>query len=92
MKTLLEQLAGQSNSLLSTKTDAISAQIQNNTTKINQYNQTLSSEQTRLLNEFYAQEAILSQLQSDQKTINALDPLSPDIGLSSLAYNANTRG
>jgi flagellar capping protein FliD len=92
LQTLLEQLAGPDNSLLSTKTDAITAQIQNNTTKINQYNTTLSSEQTRMLNEFYEQESILAQLQSDQQTVGALDPLSPDIGLSSLAYNPNAQG
>jgi flagellar hook-associated protein 2 len=92
LKTLLEQLGGTDNSLLSSKTDSITTQIQNNTTKINQYNATLSSEQTRLLNEFYAQEAILAQLQNAQQTISALDPLTPSIGLSSLAYNPNGTG
>ncbi len=91
-KTLLDQLAGPNNSLLSSKTDSIATQISNNTTKINQYNQTLSSEQTRLLDEFYAQESVLAQLQSDQQTVSALDPIAPSVGLSSLAYDQNTLG
>ena len=59
MQTLLQQLGGSNNSLLSSKTTAITTQIQNNQATITQDNQTLSSEQTRLLDEFYDQESIL---------------------------------
>ena len=92
MKSLLDQLSGPNNSLLANKTNAISSQIQNNTTTINQDNQQLSLEQTRLLDEFYAQESILAQLQTDQQTVAAIDRSSPSIGLSSLAYNQNVLG
>ncbi len=91
MKTLLEQLSGANNSLLSNKTSAISTQIQNNTTTINQDNAQLSLEQTRLLDEFYTQESILAQLQTDQQTVSSIDSISPSIGLSSLAYDENAQ-
>ncbi len=92
MKTLLTQLGGSNNSLLSSKASAVATQIQNNQTTINQDNKTLSLEQTRLLDEFYNQESILAQLQAAQQTVAAIDPLTPSIGLSSLAYNQNTLG
>jgi hypothetical protein len=91
-KTLLEQLGGANESLLSTKTTSIATQITNNQARIAQYNQILGSEQTRLLQAFYAQEAIIAKLQTAQQTIASMDIIQPSIGLSSLAQNQNGTG
>jgi flagellar hook-associated protein 2 len=88
-QTVIEQLAGPDDSVLSSANDALTVQSQDNTAKISQYNAVLSSEQTRLLSAFYAQESVLAQLQSNQQIVAQLQDLTP-LGQSSSSSTSSS--
>lgn len=79
---LLEQFGGQTNSLLSSRLDAIQEQIDDNKRQIDSMNERLTAEQDRLYTSFYNMDVAIGKLQNAMKVINALAPLEPYTGVT----------
>lgn len=85
--TLIEQLAGQTNSLLSARLSAIQNQVADNQQRIDTMNARLANTQDRLYLQFYNMELILGQLKNSQTVINSLAPIEPYLGYTSQNSN-----
>ncbi len=77
---LIDQLAGQGNSLLSARVTALQQQASDNTDRIKQMNSMLNDEQNRLYAEFDAMETAISNLKNIQNVVTAITPLDPWVG------------
>ena len=82
LDTLLEQLGGASDSLMSSRLDAIEELILNNETQIDRMSDRLTVEETRLYTAFYNMDVAIGKLQNALKVIDAIVPLDPYTGNS----------
>ena len=69
---LIEQLAGEQNSTISQRLEALDGKIQANLQRIEQMNTLLEKERTRLLNQFYKMELAVAKIQD---SLTALDSI-----------------
>jgi flagellar hook-associated protein 2 len=76
-KRLIDQLAGEHNSVLTSRTDAMRQTIDNNTRRIESMNQRLERERERLLGRFVAMEEAVARMQSDLNAVSAIAALPP---------------
>lgn len=81
--TMLEQLAGEENSLLSLRLESLQEKIDRNTEKIEWYNDRLDAQSDALYLKFYRMEVALATLQDNLDVIESLSPLDPYTGSSS---------
>ena len=70
--TLITQLAGPTNSLLSTRATALQSEISDNQSTITQMNQRLSDEQNLLYTEFYNMDLTIGKLKNTQSVISTI--------------------
>jgi len=87
--TLITQLAGQTNSLLSSRIAALQTQISGNQASISQMNQLLSDTQNLLYTQFYNMDLTIGKLKSTQSLISQITLLTPDTGVNT---NSNSSG
>ncbi len=73
----IESLAGDTNSLLTTRADGLQSNIDANTARIDQLNERLERQRERLLLEFFAMETAVARLQASLSSIQQLQSLSP---------------
>jgi flagellar hook-associated protein 2 len=78
--TLINQLAGPANSLLSSKAAALQSQISDNQSTISQMNQRLNDESNRLYTEFYNMDLTIGKLKNTQSVISSITSIAPDFG------------
>jgi flagellar hook-associated protein 2 len=81
--TLIEQLAGEKDSLLSLRLESIDEKVTRNKAKIEWYNDRLDAQSDAMYLKFYRMETALAELQDSLKVIDALEPLTPYTGSSS---------
>ncbi|MHB1036272.1 MAG: flagellar filament capping protein FliD [Pirellulales bacterium] len=74
---LLEQLAGEKNSLLTNRLGAIQHKIMDNQKRIDFMNERLESQRQRLLTDFYRMETAIGKLQNSLNAISSIAPLTP---------------
>ena len=74
----IENLAGQNNSLLSTRMSALSDTMSKNNDKITSMNTMLSNQRQLLYNQFYQMEVSLSQMQTSMNIVNSLSMVGSD--------------
>jgi flagellar capping protein FliD len=77
---LINQLAGPSDSLLSSKVTALQSQIADNQATISQMNQRLNDESNRLYTEFYNMDLTIGKLKNTQSVISSITSIAPDFG------------
>ncbi len=80
--TLLEQFGGQTNSLMSSRLDALQQQIDDNKLRIDSINARLKVEQDRLYLSFYNMDIAIGKLKNSQSVINSLTGLNPYTGVT----------
>ncbi|MEI8371719.1 MAG: flagellar filament capping protein FliD [Planctomycetota bacterium] len=80
--TLLEQFGGQTNSLMSSRLDALQQQIDDNKLRIDSINARLTVEQNRLYTSFYNMDIAIGKLKNSQSVINSLVGLTPYTGVT----------
>ena len=90
LDNLMTQVAGASNSLLSTRISALSNMMQQNTTQINSLDSMLNDEQNRLYNQYYQMEAAISQLQTNMSIVNTLSMLNSDGSTTAIFSPSNS--
>ncbi len=73
----INSLAGEGNSLLVSRSEALQRRIDANSEKIEFLNQRLDVERDRLLTQFYNMETAIAKLQSNLSAIQSLAPLPP---------------
>lgn len=88
--TLVNQLAGANNSVLSNDLQAISTQQANNTTIINQLNASLALESQRLTAEFDQSQLVISSLQQNQSALSSIQPFYDLINSSGSTGSSST--
>ncbi len=71
-----DRLAGANSSLLINRTETLGLKIQRNTERVAAMNQRLESERTRLLKSYYASEAAIAKLQSNQTALDSIQSYS----------------
>lgn len=72
LSQLIEQLAGEENSTISERLEALEGKINTNLQRIEQLNTLLESERIRLLNQFYQMELAVARIQNN---LNALESI-----------------
>ena len=72
LNSLVDQLAGPTNSLLVNRLAAISSTIQNNQDRITTLNAKLTADQTRLTNEFNNSEVAVAKMQANLDALSAI--------------------
>ena len=87
---LINNLAGNSDSLLAGQITALGNEITDNQSQITLMNQRLNAEQTRLYNEFYNMDLAISKLQSESSVIAQIGPLDSSGSSSGSAAQAST--
>jgi flagellar hook-associated protein 2 len=90
LDNLMTQVAGQNNSLLSTRISAVSNMMQQNTDQINSLNTMLSNEQNNLYTQYYQMENAISQLQTNMSIVNTLSLLNTDGTSTSIFSPSNS--
>ena len=75
---LTERLAGVGDSLLLSKNNSLSQKIERNSQRVDQMNTRLDKERDRMLKQFYAMEAAIAKLQSNQQYIAQMQPITMD--------------
>lgn len=75
LDALTERLAGVDDSLLISRGNSLRNQVETNNERIEKYNERLESERQRLLNQFYAMEAAIAKIQSNQSAISSIQPI-----------------
>jgi len=85
--TLITQLAGQTNSLLSSRIAALQQQVSDNQATISQMNQRLNDTQNLLYTQFYNMDLTIGKLKSTQTLISQISLLAPNTGV-----NTNSSG
>ena len=83
LNKLLDQIAGENDSLLSSRLTAIQDKISDNQRRIDQWNVRLENEQTRLYTEFYYMDITIGRLKDNLAVLDALAPLEPYTGVKS---------
>ncbi len=86
--TLINQLAGPTNSLLSSRAAALQNEIGDNQSTIKQMNQRLTDEQNLLYTEFYNMDLTIGKLKNTQSVVSSITGIAPDFG----GTNGNTGG
>lgn len=81
--TLLEQLAGEEDSLLSLRLEALTEKIDRNQEKVDWYNERLEAESNAMYLKLYRMELAIAELQDSLSIIEAITPLEPYTGASS---------
>ncbi len=81
--TLINQLAGPTDSLLSSRATALQNEISDNQSTITQMNQRLNDEQNLLYTQFYNMDLTIGKLKNTQSLISQITLLAPDTGNSS---------
>jgi flagellar hook-associated protein 2 len=74
---LIDQLAGEGNSLLVSRTDSLNDKIDVNTRRLEALDARLESERERLLKQFFDMEEAVARMQSDLAAIQGLQALAP---------------
>ncbi len=81
--TLITQLAGPTDSLLSTRASALNSEISDNQATITQMNQRLSDEQNLLYTAFYNMDLTIGKLKNTQSVLSTMYSVAPDFAGSS---------
>ncbi len=84
--SLITQLAGPTDSLLSARATALQTEISDNQSTISQMNQRLNNEQSLLYTEFYNMDLTIGKLKNSQSVINTITGISPDFGANNSSY------
>lgn len=87
---LIEQLAGSTSSLLSTRISSLDDQISDNKKRIDAMNAQLDSEQNRLYTAFYNMDIAIGKLKNIQTVLNSLSPLDPYTGVASSSSSSSS--
>jgi flagellar hook-associated protein 2 len=82
LSTLISQLAGTTNSTLSSRISALKQQIADNQQTIDQMNQRLTDEQNRLYTSFYNMDLTIGKLKNTQSLISNIFLLTPNTGVT----------
>ena len=77
LDAVIEQLAGEDNSLLAARTDTLDTRIKNNNDRIEFMNARLDRERERLLTQFALLESTVAQLQESLSALSALQIIPP---------------
>lgn len=77
LSDLIERLAGETDSLLARRLEALGATIETNSEKIEAWNERLTAEQERLLTEFYRMELAIAKLQTNLTAVESIQALTP---------------
>ncbi len=81
--TLINQLAGPTDSLLSSRATALQDEISDNQSTITQMNSRLNDEQNLLYTEFYNMDLTIGKLKNSQSVISTITGVTPDFGANS---------
>ncbi len=73
----LDRLAGDDNSVLSTRADTLENKISDNSDRLEFMDDRLATQEEYLLNQFYQLEALISQLQQNLTALDTFVPLDP---------------
>ncbi len=79
---LIERLAGEDNSLLVTRAATLQRAIDENNQRVEDLNQRLDRERTRLLNQFFQMEQVIANLQTNLSAIASIQSLPPLVSSS----------
>ena len=74
---LIDQLAGESSSLLTFRTESLADKIESNVQRIDVLDSRLESERARLLKQFFAIEEAVARMQSDLAAIQGIQGIAP---------------
>lgn len=77
---VVDGLAGEERSLLSTSSEALQDTIASNELRLEQFQTQLTSQEERLTKQFYQLELIIAKLQQSQSALSDLKPLAPYTG------------
>jgi len=88
--TLLNQLAGPTNSVLSSRASALQTQITTNEATIAQMNQRLTDEQNLLYTQFYNMDLTIGKLKNTQSVLNTITLINPQTGNSTSNSTGNS--
>ena len=88
--TLINQLAGPTDSLLSSRAAALQKEISDNQATITQMNQRLSDEQNLLYTEFYNMDLTIGKLKNTQSVLSTMYSVPPDFGGSSSSSSSSS--
>ena len=75
LDTAIDRLAGDSNSVLTRRTDTLNRQVESNNTRIDTITARLDRQREALLLEFFQLEETISRLQSNIDAINSIQPI-----------------
>ena len=89
MHTLLTNLAGSDNSLLSNRVSSLGDTITSDNSRITEMNNALNQEQQDLYNQFDAMETAISQIQDEMQVVDTIGPLDAT-GSTSLTSNTSS--
>ncbi len=81
LKAAIDRLAGEDDSLLTTRFRTLQDQIESNEQRIEHWNSRLEREQERLLMHFYQMETSIAKLQGNLSALEAIQPLPPLVSL-----------
>lgn len=74
---VIDSLAGENNSLLISRAQSLGNQVDRNNQRIEGMNERLASERERLLKQYYAMEAAIAKLQSNQQYLSRIEYFGP---------------
>ncbi len=77
VNTLVDQLAGGTNSLISARSESLSRIIESNTQRIDFFNEQLDRQRARLLSEFYKLEETIALIQSNLSAVESITAFTP---------------
>ena len=77
MNAVVEQLAGEDNSLLTARTDSLTRTIDSNNERLEDLSAQLDRQRERLLMQFYSIESMVAKLQSNLTALSALQIIPP---------------
>ena len=76
-KTTIDQLAGEGNSILLSRSTALQAKIDSNNERVAKLNSRLDAERLRLLKQFANLESTIQRLQANQTTVGNIQKIPP---------------
>ena len=88
--TLINQLAGQTDSVLSSRATALQSEISDNESTITQMNQRLDDEQNLLYTEFYNMDLTIGKLKNTQSVLSTMYSVAPDFVLSGSSSSSSS--
>lgn len=74
---VIDSLAGENNSLLLNRAESLSSQVDRNNQRIEGMNERLAGERDRLLKQYYAMEAAIAKLQTNQQYLSRIEYFGP---------------